>query len=125
MFDYQQKKKIRKVIYSKITLAVLFVAIIILAKANYSIYKKEVLSNENYNIVKNDFDSLKERKVVLESEIKRLKTSEGVEEEIRSKFDVSKPGEIVVNVIDNSSSTLIENKNKGVNLWQKITNLFK
>lgn len=125
MFDYQQKKKIRKVIYSKITLAVLFVAIIILAKANYSIYKKEVLSNENYNIVKNDFDSLKERKVVLESEIKRLKTNEGVEEEIRSKFDVSKPGEIVVNVIDNSSSTLIENKNKGVNLWQKITNLFK
>ncbi|MFA5934568.1 MAG: septum formation initiator family protein [Candidatus Paceibacterota bacterium] len=125
MFDYQQKKKIRKVIYSKITLVVLFIFIIILAKANYGIFKKERLSRENYNIVKDDFDSLKGRKVVLESEISRLKTSEGVEEEIRSKFDVSKPGEVVVNIIDSGSSTSIEGEEVGVGFWNKIINWFK
>ena len=125
MFDYQQKKKIRKVIYSKITLVALFILIIVLVKANYGIFVKERLSNENYNIVKNDFDSLNGRKAVLESEINRLKTSEGIEEEIRSKFDVSKPGEIVVNIISDSSSTSVENDNKEIGFWQKILNWFK
>jgi cell division protein FtsB len=125
MFDYQQKKKIRKVIYSKITLVILFIFIIILIKANYGIFKKERLSNENYNIVKEDFDSLKNRKAVLESEIKRMKTEEGIEEEIRSKFDVSKPGEVVVNIIDDNKSTTTDNKDKKVSFWGKMMSWFK
>ena len=125
MFDYQQKKIIRKFIYSKITLVVLFIFIIILMKANYGIYKKERSSRENYNIVKNDFDSLNGRKVVLESEISRLKTKEGVEEEIRSKFDVSKPGEVVVNIVDNGVSTSTEDEEKESSLWSKIVDWFK
>ena len=124
MFDYQQKKKIRKVIYSKITLVILFFLIIILIKANYGIFKKERLSNENYNIVKDDFDSLKNRRTVLESEIERMKTKEGVEEEIRSKFDVSRPGEVVVNIINDGSITK-ENNTKEISFWQKIFSWFK
>ncbi|MFA6797232.1 MAG: septum formation initiator family protein [Candidatus Paceibacterota bacterium] len=125
MFDYQQKKRIRKIIYSKVTLVVLFILIIILAKANYGIYKKEVVSRENYNIVKEDFDSLKERRAVLKSEIERLKTEEGVEEEIRSKFDVSRPGEIVVNVIDGVNGISTKNEEKEISLWNKLINLFR
>ena len=125
MFDYQQKKKIRKVIYSKITLVILFIFIIILIKANYGIFKKERLSNENYNIVKDDFDSLKNRKSILESEIQRMKTEEGIEEEIRSKFDVSKPGEVVVNIIDDNKSTTTNNKDGKVGFWSKVIGWFK
>lgn len=125
MFDYQQKKQIKKVIYSKITLVILFIFIIILVKANYGIFKKERLSRENYKIVKEDFDSLKNRKSILESEINRLKTDEGVEEEIRLKFDVSKPGEVVVNIIDDSSSTSKESEDNKESFWTKLIGWFK
>ena len=75
--------------------------------------------------VTREYESLKSRKDMLESEINRLKTDGGIEEEIRGKFNVAKPGETVVTVINSSGSipTNVNNLKKG--FWSNLWNVFK
>ena len=124
MIDFQQKRKFKKIIYSKIFFLILLILVIFLGRATYDIYKKYKISSDDYSVTKKDYDSLKVREDMLQSEIDRLKTDYGIEEEIRSKFNVAKPGETVVTVIDGTSSTStdVSNSNNGFwsNLWKKL-----
>ena len=125
MSDFQQKKQFKKIFYSKMSFVILFVLVIFLAKATYNIYKKSQLSADNYAETKRDYESLKARKEMLESEIGRLKTDNGVEEEIRSKFNVAKPGETVVVVINGSSSSSTDAKNYHKSFWSSFLEIFQ
>ncbi len=125
MFNYQQKKQIRKVIYSKITLLVLFVFIIILFKACYGIYQKQKISEQNLKIVEEEYYSLDSRKEVLKLEIDKLNTEDGIEREIRSKFNVSKPGEIIINIVDDNKNISNDDSNQKKSFWDNIINIFK
>jgi len=122
--DFQQKRQFKKVIYSKVSYVVLIILVIFLGKATYNIYQKYKMSSENYLSTKKDYDNLKARKDMLDSEIGRLKTDTGIEEEIRSKFNVAKPGETVVVVINSSSSTSTDNNNLKEGLWSKFWKMF-
>ena len=123
MIDFQQKRQFKKVMYSKVSFLILFISVIFLVKSTYNIYKKSKLSFDNYTVVKRDYESLKDRKDMLDSEINRLKTDNGIEEEIRGKFNVAKPGETVVVVINGSTSTETSNPNKS--FWSSFWGIFK
>lgn len=123
MIDFQQKRQFKKVMYSKVSFLILFISVFFLAKSTYNIYKKSKLSFDNYTVVKRDYESLKDRKDMLDSEINRLKTDNGIEEEIRGKFNVAKPGETVVMVINSSTSTETSNPNKS--FWSSFWGIFK
>jgi cell division protein FtsB len=124
MIDFQQKKQFKKIIYSKIFFVIFIILIFFLGRATYNIYNKSKLSYDNYIIVKRDYENLKDRKGMLVSEINRLKTDSGIEEEIRDKFNVAKPGETVVTVISSSSvSADINDSNKG--FWSGLWGIFK
>src|ERR1035437_2807730 len=99
MIVFQQKRQFKKMLYSKLSFVVLLVLVFLIGKATYDIYQKEKLSSDNYLGVKKNYDSLNVRKNMLGSEINRLQTDTGIEEEIRSKFDVAKPSETVVVVV--------------------------
>ncbi len=121
---FSQKRQIRKVMYSRITLFVLFIIVLLLAHAAYSIYGKEQLSAANYAEVKKEYDDLKSRQTVLQSQVDKLNTESGMEEEIRDKFSVAKPGETVVVLVDGTDTAVASSKaNKG--LWQRFLDLFK
>jgi len=124
MFDFQQKRKIRKIIYSRLTIVILFILVLLLANSTYKIYQKEKLSLEDYNQTKKEYEDLKGRQAMLDSEIARLKTENGIEEEIRSKFSVAKPGETVVVVVDSSSSSSTDNNGASLSWWQRFINWF-
>jgi cell division protein FtsB len=123
MFDFQQKRQIKKVVYSRMTILVLFILLIFLAKATYDIYQREQLSIADYGSVKKQYDDLESRQALLNNEIAQLSTQAGVEEQIRDRFSVAKPGEEVITVVDQASTTMPSNtQNEG--LWQKFTGLF-
>ena len=124
MVDFQQKKKIRKVIYSRITIVVIFIAIIFLARAVYDIFEKERMSAEDFSIIQKDYNSLENRQNMLKSEIDKLNTKDGIEEEIRGKFSVAKPGETVVVIVDSTSTASTSTKGSSKSLWQKFIGLF-
>ena len=119
MKNFQQKKQFKKIIYSKISFVVLFILVFFLGKATFNIYQKSKLSSDNYNEIKKNYESLRNRKDMLESEINKLKTDNGIEEEIRSKFNVAKSGETVVRIINSSSSTSTNKNNSKKSFWPK------
>ena len=88
------------------------------------IYQKYKLSSDDYSETKKSYDGLKTRDTMLGSEINRLNTDTGIEEEIRSKFDVAKPGETVVTVI-NSSGSLPVNVGNSNGFWSNLWGMFK
>jgi cell division protein FtsB len=124
MLDFQQKKQFNKVVYSKITFVILLILIFFLARSTYDIYKKYRMSADDYAAVKKDYDGLTVRKEMLTSEINKLNTDSGMEEEIRSKFDVAKPGETVVVVIDSTSSTSTDQNNSKGGFWSNLFGIF-
>jgi cell division protein FtsB len=122
--DFQRKRQIKNIVYSKFFLVILFIILFFLGRSTFDIYQKSKLSYSNYIKVKRDYDSLGARKVMLESEINRLATDSGIEEEIRGKFNVAKPGEIVVTIINkNSTSTDVNNIKK--DFWSSLLDIFK
>ncbi len=125
MIDFQQKRQFKRVVYSKLSLLILLILVIVLGRATYEIYKKSKLSSSNYVVIKKDYESLKMRKEMLESEINRLKTDNGIEEEIRSKFNVAKPGETVVIVINSSSSDSADINSLKKGFWSSLWGMFQ
>lgn len=123
MIDFQQKKQFKKIIYSKVFFVVFLILIIFLGRSTYDIYKRQNLSATNYSGVKKNYDGVKERKDMLEFEIERLKTDVGVEEEIRSKFNVAKPGETVVTIIA-GKGTSTDASNEKSSFWSSFWGMF-
>ncbi|MFA6341007.1 MAG: septum formation initiator family protein [Candidatus Paceibacterota bacterium] len=119
MLDFQQKRKLRQVIYSRAMLVLLLVLVVFLVHSTYGVYEKEKLSKEEYLSAKKTYDNLVAQESNLRVKIDKLGTESGLEEEIRSKFSVGKPGETVVVVVNNTSSTSQET-GPSAGFWQGI-----
>ena len=100
MKDFKRKRKIRKLLYSKGVIAALLVLLVLLGKATWSVYSKEKESRRNLGRVENELAALQAREKSLRSDIEYLQTPEGVETEIREQFQVAKPGERMVVLVD-------------------------
>ncbi|MDO8594796.1 MAG: septum formation initiator family protein [bacterium] len=100
MRDFQRKRKIRKTLYSKGTLAVVFLLLVLVGKATLGLYTKERDSREHLDRVEGELSSLTSREQSLKGDIARLETPEGIETEIREQFQVAKPGERMVVLVE-------------------------
>ncbi len=124
MLDIQQKRKLRSVMYNRITLGVLAVLLLFMTHSTWVVYKKKVSSEEMKKSAQEKVLVLGQRKEDLETKIDQLGTVSGIEEEIRSKFSVVRTGEKMVVVIPsdekNSSSTV-----KKVTLWERLIQFFE
>ncbi len=124
MVDFQVKKNINKIIYSKVVLVLLMILIIIILIQLYDIYFKYKISQDNTRKTAANLEILKEKEVYLKSEITRLESQTGIEEEIREKYGVIRPGEEIIVILDDTDEDL---KSQEINksLWTKILSLFK
>jgi cell division protein FtsB len=123
MREFQEKGKYKRILYSKIVVIILAVLILFFAKATYGVYKKQLESKANALQAISELQKLQDREKLLNSELTRLSTHEGVEEEIRAKYGVSKPGEEMIIIVDNSKPTTTSTiEKKG--FWNSIKNIF-
>ncbi|MDQ3076627.1 MAG: septum formation initiator family protein [bacterium] len=123
MREFQEKKKFKKILYSKGMVITLLILIIFFARATYGVYQKQEESSANTLQAAGELKRLVDRQTLLNTELARLSTNEGIEEEIRAKFGVSKPGEEVLIIVDPHKATtteIIEEES----LWGKFKNLF-
>ena len=123
MLDFQQKRKLRAVIYHKATLILLAILILFFIHSTFVVYKKKIASEEMKNASLQNVAELQARDKELGSRIERLQTSAGVEEEIRSKFTVAKADESMVVVVDDNRENMSTTSQKA-GFWQKIWNIF-
>jgi cell division protein FtsB len=124
MREFQDKKRIKRLLYSKPAVIILAIAIVFFGNATWGLYKKEKESAANALIAEKELAKLQDRQQLLNSEIDRLHTDAGIEEEIRSKYSVSKSGENVVIIVDKDQNQNVPTQQKE-GWWDKFKNLFK
>lgn len=124
MLDFQQKRKVKGLMYSKATLYILGVVVLIVLHSTWSVYKKKAESEDMKNLTLQRVMELRTRDSDLRSKIERLDTEAGVEEEIRSKFSVAKENEaMVVIVADEDSKATTTLPKRG--FWNGLKDWFK
>ncbi len=122
--DFHEKRKIKRLLYSKVTLIILALLVIWLSFNVFSMYKKERDTRLRRIEQREVLDELEGREASLKEEIERLSTERGIEQEVRSKFEVGKEGEEVVIIVDNPDDEDVNKKEIEKTFWQKIFSWF-
>ncbi len=120
--EFQRKRKIRNIIYSKATVVFLLISLALLARPTWNMFRAKVESRQAMDRAVSELEALKAKEAHLNSDTERLGTERGAEEEIRTKFNVAKNGENVVFVVDSQEDTEEEHEETGV--WHWIRSLF-
>jgi cell division protein FtsB len=125
MLEFQEKIKLRKFLYSRITLIVLLAILFFLVRAVWSVYQKQEMTRENLTRTTANFNNLQARQEMLSTEIERLKTESGKEQEIREKYGLVRPGEEVMVVVDKNNDAGPDAGSTKISFWQKIKDWLK
>ena len=127
MINLQERRYRRHILQSPFLAVFLLVITLLLTKSVYSIYKKNQVANINRMESQRKLDLLVEKEKRLQAEIAKLNTTRGIEEELRSKFQVTKEGEEVLVVVDDPA--VIDNLDQvsveGAGLWSKFIKIFE
>ena len=129
MKEFQEKRKFKKIIDSgwlQIFLGIILLAVVF---STVKVYKKSQISAVKSGEIREEMAELKKRNAELEAEIMRLGSESGQEGEIRRRFDVAKPGEKILVIVDkNSEDVKINGKENKIGffsrVWQWIERLF-
>ncbi|MBT3282976.1 hypothetical protein HN375_02345 [bacterium] len=124
MLDFHEKRRFKRLLYSKVTLVILGFIVIWLAFAVWSMYKKERDTRLRRIEQKEVLNELEGREESLREEIERLSTERGIEQEVRSKFEVGKDGEEMIIIVDNPEDEGFSNKEIKKTFWQKVFSWF-
>lgn len=126
MIPFQDRKRIRKILYSKSALLVLTFLLLIAGNGVWNIYQKYKTATIERDIAHRALTDIETRTELLKASLAHLGTERGIEDEVRQKYTVAKKGEEVVVVVDDSAKKS-ENSDAmdDSDLWQKIVSFFK
>lgn len=126
MREFQDKQKIKKRLYSKTSVLVLLIIVIFITRGVLSVYAKERDSRLELELLEKKKAELNSRLANVSASNSRLKTEEGIEAEIRSKFDVVKADEGVIVVVDEKLPVPVEDTRGFMKkFWDSVTGVFK
>jgi hypothetical protein len=97
---FGKKKTITYYLYSKPVIAVLLIIVVFMSISVYHRFTVEREMSERRAEMEEERQNLIERKAELEERVDYLSGDRGIEEEIRTHFDVAKEGEQVVIIVD-------------------------
>lgn len=124
MVDLVRRRKYKKYLFSKLTVGILVVLVVILANATWNAYEKKRFTQENLRNAEAELEKLQARSGELKERTESLSTPEGVEDEIRRRFPVAKEGERVIILVDDKDavSATLEESGQGRSFWQRLKN---
>jgi cell division protein FtsB len=123
MREFQQRRRVRDLIYSRFALGALFVLAVIFARGTWGIYSKYSDARLERAHADEELSDLKARKSTLEREVASLHTDYGLEEKLREKFQVARPGEKMVVIVQDPSGAG-DGTGTGESFFQKIFDFF-
>lgn len=113
MKEYKNKKNLKRRIYSKFVIFVFIVIIIILVRGTWGIYQKSKQSAQNLNVAKEKLEKLRDRQNSVADRVGSLRSEPGIEEEIRTRYDVAKEGEEIIIIVQGEDPPIVEEEAKG------------
>ncbi len=123
MLDFHQKRKVRSFMYNKVTLVILFLLVLVLARSTWVVWQKKQESEEMKSVSMRNVEELRSRESELQAKMNKLDTDHGIEEEIRAKYSVVKEGENMVVVVE-AENTEVATGTPKLGFWQKIGRFF-
>ena len=117
MRNLQERKRIRQILYSPVLSFALLIILAMVLNGVYGVYKKDQIASSNRIDADKKLASLKDRRDRLGGEIAKLNTDRGIEEELRNKFQITKKGEGVLILVDDTSANImpeLHKSNKGL-----------
>jgi len=123
MMRMSDKRLVRRILFGKIGLLVLFIIFVLFAKGTWSVYQKARFAKENQIQAEQELKSLYDHETTLSAELNKLNTPRGLEEEIRHKFDVGREGEEMIVLVDTPAAE-VQEEPKTVSTWEKIVSFF-
>ena len=105
MLEFYQKRSWRTILHSRVALGCALLLCVGMANIVYGRYviQQEMVGKEAE--ARTHLDALEARKAELEKKVKYLSNDRGIEAEMRRNFDVARPGEQVVIIVDKDAST--------------------
>lgn len=125
MTGNEEKSKFWRIFYSPLVFIVLVVIFVFMARAVWKVYGHERVSSQDREKIEADLVAAQRRIESLKKQVGTLDTAQGVDDEIRAKFNVSKVGEgvaVIVNGTDTLSTSTVSMQDKS--WWQKFTGFF-
>lgn len=119
MFDFYEKRKLRGIIFSKPTAAIVFIIALLMSRSAYGRYIAEQETSEKRIERQLELEGLKMRASALETKVERLESERGIEDAIREQFDVAKENEEVIVIVDESAGKKAEEQRVILPLPQK------
>ena len=105
MREFKDKRKRKEKLYSFWSVFALFVILLFLANGVWNIYQKEKESSTLDSDSKAKLEALSSQAGQLTTNINKLSTDTGIDEELRLKYGVVKPGEEMIVVVPDDSAT--------------------
>lgn len=112
--------------HSPISLIVLFCLLVLFGYKIIDLIRTEKETAHKKEIILEEIANLRQRESALSNDISKLETKEGQEEVIREKYQVAKPNEKMVIIVDEQQEDLLpktEDDKNGFIEWLK--NIFK
>ena len=125
MAENEERTKFWHIFYSPLVLIILLVIFVLMVRAILGIYGHEQVSEQDRKRVEGELATTNQRAAVLKDQVGVLQTPQGVDDAIRSKFNVTKTGEgvaVVLKVTNSTSTTATPVLEKG--WWQKFTDFW-
>ncbi|OGI60025.1 hypothetical protein A2641_02510 [Candidatus Nomurabacteria bacterium RIFCSPHIGHO2_01_FULL_37_25] len=113
MRSFQKKRGFRNIIYSRPILLFLVILILFFAWNMLGFMNKMSVTRENRKIAENKVAQLEKEKEKLASDINKLKSQNGIEENIRDKFGLAKEGEGLIVILDDKNTAETSKENSG------------
>jgi cell division protein FtsB len=105
-------------------IAVLATLAVLIGFAAWKVYSKGEDARIAHANAEESLQELDERKVALETQLEKLGTDRGVEEEIRKRYQLAKPGEEVVVLVNEDDGAESSAKPAQRGFWESITSWF-
>ncbi len=119
MKEYQQKHMIRTLVYSRVTIVILFLLIVLLLRSSMELNDKRIETSKLRNDSMIEREALSDKVAKAETRNTAIATPHGLETYIRTTYPVVKQGEGVIVIYDDSNSP-VSPVREDVTIWERF-----
>jgi cell division protein FtsB len=124
MKEFRERNKWRAALYSRFSLFAVVVLSLFMMNVVYRVFIRERASAEDSRRLTTKLAQIEQHTADLEANISTLQTPDGIEREIRNKFNVVKSGEEVVLLLGNTATSATTTEPEAKSWWERAKEVF-
>lgn len=105
MRSLEEKRALRRFIYSRLTIIVLLLVLLLLGRSVWKAWQRYEQAKSDRDASARNYEELEEREAKLAERLLLAESERGEEEQLREKYGAARPGEQVIIIVDNDTAT--------------------